>query len=87
MALLGIVLIPDVLHKTPPFIDSVRSGSPAAKGGLRSDDLILFVNDQIISSASVLREELSLIDRIDEVRLVVQRGQELVNVSLFATDR
>jgi S1-C subfamily serine protease len=87
LALLGIVLIPDVLHKTPPFIDSVRSGSPAAKGGLRSDDLILFVNDQIISSASVLREELSLIDRIDEVRLVVQRGQELVNVSLFATER
>ena len=87
LALLGIVLVPDVLHKTPPFIDSVRNSSPAAKGGLRPDDLILFVNDQIISSASMLREELSLIDRIDEVRLIVQRGQELVNVSLFAIER
>jgi S1-C subfamily serine protease len=87
LALLGIVLIPDVLHKTPPFIDTVRRGSPAEKAGLRSDDLILFVNDQIISSAAVLREELTLIDRIDEVRLVVQRGQELINVSLFASER
>jgi serine protease Do len=84
---LGIVLVPDVLDKTPPFIDSVMPDSPAGRAGLRADDLVLFVNDRVISSAKGLVEELSYIDRIDEVRLILQRGQELVNVSLFAADR
>jgi serine protease Do len=87
LSLLGIALIPDVLPKTPPFIDRVVDGSPAAKAGLQADDLVLFVNDRLASSIQVLREELSYIDRIDEVRLLVQRGQDLVEVSLFAADR
>jgi S1-C subfamily serine protease len=82
--LLGIVLVPDVLPKTPPFIDRLRPDSPAAKAGLRADDLIVFLNDQTINSAQMLQDELGMIDRIDEVRLIVLRGQELVNVSLFA---
>jgi S1-C subfamily serine protease len=84
LELLGIVLLPDVLPKTPPFVDHVRAGSPAAKAGLRPDDLIVFLNDQTINSGQILRDELGLIDRIDEVRLVLLRGQELINVSLFA---
>jgi serine protease Do len=84
LELLGIVLVPDVLPKTPPFVDRVRTGSPAAKAGMRPDDLIVFLNDQSINSAQLLRDEIALIDRIDEVRLVLLRGQELINVSLFA---
>ncbi|HKD38495.1 MAG TPA: trypsin-like peptidase domain-containing protein, partial [Pirellulales bacterium] len=38
---LGIVLIPDVLERTPPFIDEVRPESAAAKAGVRPDDLVL----------------------------------------------
>jgi serine protease Do len=72
------------LPKTPPFIDRLRPNSPAAKAGLRPDDLIVFLNDQTVNSAQVLRDEIALIDRIDEVRLIVLRGQELINVSLFA---
>ncbi len=84
LELLGMVLVPDVLPKTPPFLDRVRPGSPAAKAGLRPDDLIVFLNDQTVNSGQVLRDEIALIDRIDEVRLIVLRGQELINVSLFA---
>ncbi|MGE0755399.1 MAG: S1C family serine protease [Pirellulaceae bacterium] len=87
LALLGIVLVPNVLVKTPPYVDAIQPKSSAEKAGLRPDDLILFVNDRIVPSAQALREELALIDRIDEVRLVVQRGQDLVNISLFAGDR
>lgn len=87
LELLGIVLVPDVLPKTPPFIDRVRAGSPAAKAGLRPDDLIVFLNDQPINSGQLLRDEIGLVDRIDEVRLVLLRGQELINVSLFAERR
>jgi serine protease Do len=87
LSLLGIVLVPNVLVKTPPFIDSVLPGSPAAKAGLKPDDLVLFVNDHMVPSAQSLRQELALIDRIDEVRLVVQRDQELLNVSLSIPGR
>lgn len=86
LALLGIVLIPDVLAKTPPYIDHVVAGSPAEEAELRPDDMILFVNDRLAGSASDLKEALSYIDRIDEVRLLVQRGQTLIETSLFAPE-
>ncbi len=81
---LGIVLVPNVVTKTPPFIDRVLPDTPAAEAKLLPDDLILFVNDRLVSSSKVLRDELLHIDRIDEVRLVIQRQQQLIEVSLFA---
>lgn len=81
---LGLVLVPNVLAKTPPYVDRVRPASPAAAAGLRPDDLILFVNERMVSSCKDLIEELSFIDRLDPVQLTVQRGQELVNVELKA---
>ncbi len=60
----------------------LRPGTPAAAAGLRPDDLILFVNDRMVSSCKELVEELSFIDHIDPVRVTVQRGQELIDVEL-----
>lgn len=79
---LGIRLIPDVLARTPAFVDQLQTGSPAEAAGLRADDLILFVNSRMVSTCQELREELSFIDRIDPLRLTVQRGQELVELSV-----
>jgi S1-C subfamily serine protease len=81
-ARLGLRLVPDVLPKTPPFIDGFADGSPAAKAGLQPDDLILFINQRTASSCKVLVDELSLIDRIDPVILTVQRGTQLLEVVL-----
>lgn len=80
--LLGLLLVPDVLERTPPFIDVVRPASPAARAGLRSDDLVLFVNDRLVQSCKALRAELERIDRLDGVRLTVIRGQQLIEVEL-----
>lgn len=83
--MLGIVLVPDVLERTPPFVDEVRIGSPAAAAGMRPDDLILFVNDhRLIQSCKALTEELQFIDRDDPIKLTVIRGQELVEFELSA---
>lgn len=79
---LGIHLVPDVLSKTPPFVDHVAPGSPAEQAGIRADDLILFVNGQITGSCKSLEEELSYVDRIDPLRLTIQRGQELKDFTL-----
>lgn len=84
LSALGIQLVPDVLPKTPPFIDQVRRGSPAQRAGLRPDDLILFVNNRLANSCSFVRQEIGFIDRIDKVRLTIQRGQQLLDVELQA---
>lgn len=83
LALLGITLVPDFLPKTPPFIESVKPSSPAAKAGLKTDDLILFVNSRVVQSCKLLVDELTYIDRLDPVRLTVQRGQDLLEVELI----
>lgn len=46
----GIVLVPNVVERTPPFIEEVAAGSPAAKCGLKSDDLIVYVDgEQVVT--------------------------------------
>ena len=54
MASLGIALIPDVLEHTPPYVDHVRSGSPAAAAGIRPDDLIVLLDDRLVQSCKAL---------------------------------
>lgn len=76
----GIALVPDVLTKTPAYVDLVAPGSPAARAGLENDDLILFLNSLRVASQSVLRAELKYVDRGDEVALLVQRGSELKEI-------
>jgi serine protease Do len=82
--LLGLVLVPDVLERTPPFIDRVRAGSAAAAAGLRPDDLLLFVNGQLVQSVKALVADFARIDRADKIQLTVLRGQELIQVELVA---
>ncbi len=77
---LGITLAPDVLPKTPAYVDSVKPGSAAAKAGLKNDDLILSVNSTRVTSQSALRQELQSIDRGDALTLLVQRGTELSEI-------
>lgn len=86
LSMLGIALVPDVLANTPPYVDSILFRSTASEAGLRADDLILSINDQTIRSIAQLKEELSYTDRIDEVRLLVQRQQQLLEFSLFAPE-
>ncbi|NUQ61108.1 MAG: trypsin-like peptidase domain-containing protein [Pirellulales bacterium] len=86
LADLGLVLVPDVVERTPPFVDRVVSGSPAAVSGIRMDDLVLLIGDRLVPSCKSLREELGLIDREDPVKLTVLRGQELLEFELHTED-
>jgi len=84
LAMLGIVLVPDVVARTPPYVDQVRDGSPAAAAGIRPDDLVLMANDRLTPSQKALRAELEYVDFEDRIKLTVQRGQELVEFTLQA---
>lgn len=79
---LGIVLVPDVLERTPPFIDGLRRDSVAAKAGLKPDDLILFINGRLIQSCKNLVSELGRIDQAEVLRVTIIRDQQLVEVEL-----
>lgn len=82
LASLGIVLVPDVLERTPPYVDRVDSGSPAAKAGIRPDDLIVLSGDHLVQSCKALRADLEYVDYEDDVTLTLIRGQDLRQVTL-----
>ncbi len=79
---LGIVLVPNVLAKTPAYVDLIEPQSRGGVAGLQSDDLILFVNSTRVISQVALLEELKRIDRSEPLKLLVQRGNELTEVVL-----
>ncbi|HUQ71827.1 MAG TPA: S1C family serine protease [Planctomycetaceae bacterium] len=78
----GIVVVPNVVDRTPAYIDAVQPGSPARQAGLLPDDLIVFVGDRLIPSCRVLEEEFGRLEPGDTLRLVVRRGEKLQTFEL-----
>jgi serine protease Do len=79
---LGIVLVPDVVVRTPPYVDRVIRDSPAFRAGLRPDDLVVMIDNQVSPSC---RDALRLIERLErgaEVRIAVLRDEELLEFTL-----
>ena len=78
----GMVLVPNVVERTPPFVEDVLQNSPAAKAGLQADDLIVYVDGEKITS---IKEFHDLIDHIQPgttVKLEIRRGDRLMNVDI-----
>ena len=80
--LMGIHLIPDLMPKTPPFIESIVPESPAATAGLMADDLVVYVNQQVVRSQQQLIAALQLMDSGDKLSIVVLRDNELQPVTI-----
>ncbi len=78
----GIVMIPNIVYKTPSYIDKVVSGSSAEKAGLKKNDLIVFVNDELVQSNRNLLREFNKIKPGDRIDLVVRRENKLVTISI-----
>src|SRR5262249_52962379 len=78
----GLVLVPDAVERTPPFVDDVLPNSPAAKAGLRPDDLIVYVNAEKITSIKELRRLIDKAQPGTSFKLEVRRGDRLVGLDL-----
>lgn len=78
----GIVLVPDVVVRTPAYIDEVLPDSAAAKVGLMPEDLVVFVNSDLVGSIRSLNDVLGRLDSGDDFQMTVRRGNELVTVKL-----
>lgn len=77
LQMLGIGLVPDVLAKTPAFVDTVALQSAAANAGMQSDDLVLYINERLVRSVKDVQQELTLISREIPISFTVQRDGEL----------
>jgi serine protease Do len=79
--------VPNVLERTPPYIDSVRPDSPAAKAGIRADDLLVFINGRLVQSCNAVAGELRQLDADAEVQLTLLRSGELKEIAIKAAEQ
>lgn len=78
----GIVMLPNVITRTPAYIGSVVAGSAAAKVKLQRDDLILLVQDEVVHSQAMLEKYLGRLEAGQELTIMIRRGKKLVEVTL-----
>ena len=73
--LLGLRMVPDVVTSTPPWVEQVVAGGAAWKAGLRSDDLVVSVNQVPTASLAHFLEQLAGVDRDVKMSIMVQREE------------
>jgi serine protease Do len=79
----GIIFVPNVLERTPAYVEDVVPGSPAAKCGLRPDDLISFVDGEPIVSIKAFNEWINKNTRPgNTIRIEVRRGESLHTIEM-----
>lgn len=82
MADYGIVLIPDVIERTPPYVDRVVADSPADKAGVRPDDLVVSIGGRSVASRRDFERLLAASVQGEPLEVAILRGKELLHVSL-----
>jgi serine protease Do len=84
---LGIVLVPDVVKRTPPYVDRVIPESPAGRAGIRTDDLVVTVNAQVAASCHDATKLVERLEKDAEVQLGVLRDSEFLEITLTEPSR
>ena len=82
----GIKFVPNVLERTPPYVDEVPPDSPAAKAGIQVNDLVSFVDGDPVYSIKSYLDIMSRTRPEGEVRLEIRRGDTLMAVTVKLTD-
>ncbi|OAI51451.1 hypothetical protein AYO44_17125 [Planctomycetaceae bacterium SCGC AG-212-F19] len=78
----GMVLVPDVVDRTPPYVDTVLADSPAAKAGVKPDDLIVYINGEQVGHIKVFNEIMSKLGPGSKITVEVRRGEKLKTIEL-----
>jgi S1-C subfamily serine protease len=77
---LGVVLMPNVVERTPPYVDDVLPGTPAYKAGFKPDDLIVYVDGLPAPSIDIYTELMASYGPGDKPRIEVRRGDKLLTI-------
>ncbi len=78
----GIVFVPNVVDRTPAYVDAVLPDSPAAKAGLKPDDLVVYLDGEPVVSIAAFNEIINKTPPGTAVKLEVRRGEKLVPLEL-----
>jgi serine protease Do len=78
----GIVLVPNVVERTPPYIEEVLPGSPAEQAKLKPDDLIVYVDGVPVPDINAFNNVLAGYGPGAELKLEIQRGDKLTTVPI-----
>jgi serine protease Do len=78
----GIRFVPNVLDRTPPYVDEVIPNSPAAKAGIQVNDLVSFIDGEPIYSIKSYQAAMGRTRPGDTVRVEVRRGDNLQSVDV-----
>jgi len=78
----GMKFVPNVLERTPPYVDEVIPGSPAAKAGVMVNDLVSFIDGEPIYSIKSFNEYMKRTRSDTVIRLEVRRGDNLQTIEL-----
>jgi serine protease Do len=78
----GIILVPNVVERTPPYVEEVVPNSPAARAGLKPDDLIVYIDGEQIGSIAVFKEIVDHAPPDTEFKIEVRRGDKLETVKI-----
>jgi serine protease Do len=82
----GIVFVPSVVQQTPAFVDRIVKGSPAAKAGLKADDLIIYMDGEPVYSIKQFKDMVTKITPGTKVQLEIRREDKLTAVELEFTE-
>jgi S1-C subfamily serine protease len=79
---LGVILVPNLLDRTPPFVETVEPGTAAEAAGLHPDDLLIAVGPRSVSTRAEVERALGGLAAGDPVRLTIIRDGKLVEIEL-----
>ncbi len=78
----GIILVPNVVERTPPYVEDVLPGSPAARAGFKPDDLIVYVDGEQVGNIKTFREIVDKAPPGTEFKIEVRRGDKLTTLTV-----
>ncbi|MCB9852696.1 MAG: serine protease [Phycisphaerales bacterium] len=65
-----------------PYVERVRSGSPADKAGVLADDLVLAIDDARLRNANDYKDAIRRLRPGDKARFILKRGQRVMTVTI-----
>jgi serine protease Do len=78
----GIIFVPKVVERTPPYIEAVEPNSPASKAGLKPDDLVIYLDGEPVYSTDIFKDLLRRYNPGEKVQIEIRRGDVLTALNL-----
>ncbi|MFO0838265.1 MAG: trypsin-like peptidase domain-containing protein [Phycisphaerae bacterium] len=87
IAAIGIRLLDFGARQRPAYVERVRPGSPAARAGVRANDLLLSVGGKAIATCQDYPEAIAALRSGEPIDVVLKRGNEVLTLRISLESR